>query len=450
MTNTHRRSLPLILAGLLAGLAAMLACAVTPATSVRDDKARESISAAHDSDSVEIQETSWQAPASSQASVETLNDAGTSEDRSPSDSTELDADSVVAAYERVIGDVHESVLPSVVSIFVLNRVEISGTLPGFTVPFPFNQGTSPDGNSQREFYYQNGQGSGFVWDNEGHIVTNRHVVADAERIRIVFSDGRDADAEIVGMDEDSDLAVLKVDKDVELLTPVSLGDSNEVRVGQLAITIGNPFGQEFSTTTGIVSAIGRTIRTGDSHFSLPKVIQTDASMNPGNSGGPLLDRKGRVIGIDAQIISRGGASTGIGFAIPVNIAKQVVPELISSGTFTYSWLGIRGTTISPEAVELMSAPEGTRGALVIALADDGPADNAGLEGSTKTKQTDEGGIRYGGDVITAIDGNEISGMNELIIYLLENTRPGDAISVSVVRDGGETAEIAVTLQARPE
>ncbi len=440
--------MPLILAGLLVGLVAMLACAVTPATSVSNDNSRESEAAAHDSDPVEIQEASWQAPASGHISVESLNDRGTSEDRSPTGSAELDADSVVAAYEKVIGDVHESVLPSVVSIFVLNRVEISGTLPGFT--FPFNQGTSPDGNSQRDFYYQNGQGSGFVWDNEGHIVTNRHVVADAERIRIVFSDGSNADAEIVGMDEDSDLAVLKVDKDIELLTPVSLGDSNEVRVGQLAITIGNPFGQEFSTTTGIVSAIGRTIRTGDSHFSLPKVIQTDASMNPGNSGGPLLDRKGRVIGIDAQIISRGGASTGIGFAIPVNIAKQVVPELISSGTFTYSWLGIRGTTISPEAVELMNAPEGTRGALVIALADDGPADNAGLAGSTKTKQTDEGGIRYGGDVITAIDGNEISGMNELIIYLLENTRPGDAISVSVVRDGGETAEIAVTLQARPE
>ena len=426
----------------------MLACAVTPAASVGNDNSRERNAASDVSDHVAIQEASWQAPTSGQTSGESLNDAGTSEDRSPTDSAELDADSVVAAYEKVIGDVHESVSPSVVSIFVLDRVEISGTLPGFT--FPFNQGTSPDGNSQRDFYYQNGQGSGFVWDNEGHIVTNRHVVADAERIRIVFSDGSNADAEIVGMDEDSDLAVLKVDKDIELLTPVSLGDSNEVRVGQLAITIGNPFGQEFSTTTGIVSAIGRTIRTGDSHFSLPKVIQTDASMNPGNSGGPLLDRKGRVIGIDAQIISRGGASTGIGFAIPVNIAKQVVPELISSGTFTYSWLGIRGTTISPEAVELMSAPEGTRGALVIALADDGPADNAGLAGSTKTKQTDEGGIRYGGDVITAIDGNEISGMNELIIYLLENTRPGDAISVSVVRDGGETAEIAVTLQARPE
>ena len=440
--------MPLILAGLLAGLAAMLACAVTPATSVSNDNSRENNAASDVSDHVEIQEASWQAPTSGQTSGESLNDAGTSKDRSPTDSTELDADSVVAAYEKVIGDVHESVLPSVVSIFVLNRVEISGTLPGFT--FPFNQGASPDGNSQRDFYYQNGQGSGFVWDNEGHIVTNRHVVADAERIRIVFSDGSNADAEIVGMDEDSDLAVLKVDKDIDILTPVSLGDSNEVRVGQLAITIGNPFGQEFSTTTGIVSAIGRTIRTGDSHFSLPKVIQTDASMNPGNSGGPLLDRKGRVIGIDAQIISRGGASTGIGFAIPVNIAKQVVPELISSGTFTYSWLGIRGATISSEAVELMSAPEGTRGALVIALADDGPADNAGLTGSTKTKQTDEGGIRYGGDVITAIDGNEISSMNELIICLLENTRPGDAISVSVVRDGGETAEIAVTLQARPE
>ena len=140
------------------------------------------------------------------------------------------------------------------------------------------------------------------------------------------------------------------------LKPVTLGDSNEVRVGQLAITIGNPFGQEFTTTTGIVSAIGRTIRAGNSDFSLPKVIQTDAPMNPGNSGGPLLDRKGQVIGVDAQIITRSGANTGIGFAIPANIAKQVVPVLISEGSFTYSWLGVRGTTVTPEAVDLMGAP----------------------------------------------------------------------------------------------
>lgn len=401
-------------------------------------------------ESVTAANASWQVPPDVDYSSQNLANPGTDSSAEPSFSSEIDADAIVAAYESVIGDVHENVLPSVVSIFVLNRVEVSDSIPGFTYPFPFGQRPPQTGESQQEFFYRNGQGSGFVWDTQGHIVTNRHVVVDAERISVQFSDGSAYAAEVVGLDQDSDLAVIKVEMDAEKLTPVILGDSNEVRVGQLAITIGNPFGQEFTTTTGIVSAIGRTIRTGDSHFSLPKVIQTDAPMNPGNSGGPLLDRKGQVIGVDAQIITRSGANTGIGFAIPVNIAKQVVPVLISEGSFTYSWLGIRGTTITPEAVDLMGAPEGTRGAQVIALAEDGPAHIGGLVGSTKTKQTSQGNIRYGGDVITAINGQPVLGMTDLIVYLLESTRPGDTVAVSVVRDGGEVAEIKVTLDARPE
>ena len=440
----------LMIIGLAAGMAALVACSSAPAASV--DVITESSTAVEvaETERVEVSKASWQVPSDGEDSFHPSMEAAPSDSRNPTRSVELDADSVVAAYESVIGDVHESVLPSVVSVFVLNRVEISGSLPGFPSPLPFGQSTPPGGGSQQEFFYRNGQGSGFVWDDEGHIVTNRHVVIDAERIRVVFSDGSNSDAEVVGLDEDSDLAVIKIDKDAELLTPVTLGDSNEVRVGQLAITIGNPFGQDFSTTTGIVSAIGRTIRTGDSHFSLPKVIQTDAPMNPGNSGGPLLDRQGRVIGIDAQIITRSGANTGIGFAIPVNIAKQVVPELISHGSFTYSWLGIRGSTIGSEAVELMGAPDGTRGAQIIALAEGGPAQKAGLFGSSKSERTDDGNIRYGGDVITAVDGHAIEGMNELIIHLLENTRPDDVVTVTVVRDGGETALIEVTLEARPQ
>ena len=437
----------LLIAGLLTALTTIFACSGAPAASVDSDGLPAGGTALIDA---ELEQTSWQIPADEGAPAQPLLNTVPSEAPSPSTVSEIDADAIVAAYEKVIGDVHDSVLPSVVSVFVLNRVEISGAFPGFNSPFPFGQSTPQGGDSQQNFLYRNGQGSGFVWDDQGHIVTNRHVVVDAERITVVFANGSDAEAEIVGLDEDSDLAVLKVDMDAESLTPVILGDSNEVRVGQLAITIGNPFGQDFTTTTGIVSAIGRTIRTGDSQFTLPKVIQTDAPMNPGNSGGPLLDRQGRVIGIDAQIITRSGANTGIGFAIPVNIAKQVVPALISDGAFTYSWLGIRGTTIGAEATELMDAPEGTRGAQVIAMADDGPAEKAGLVGSSKTKQTDEGSIRYGGDVITAIEGQSIGSMNELIIYLLENTRPGDTVTMSVIRDGGENTQIKVTLEARPQ
>ena len=428
----------------------LVSCTETPAAPASQNDALHTTVGVTDAEGVAAANASWQAPPEVDYSSQNLANSGPNPNTEPSFSSEIDADKIVAAYESVIGDVHDNVLPSVVSIFVLNRVEVSGSIPGFTYPFPFGQRTPQSGESQQEFFFRNGQGSGFVWDTQGHIVTNRHVVVDAERISVQFSDGSAFEAEVVGLDQDSDLAVIKVERDAEQLTPVTLGDSNKVRVGQLAITIGNPFGQEFTTTTGIVSAIGRTIRAGDSHFSLPKVIQTDAPMNPGNSGGPLLDRQGQVIGVDAQIITRSGANTGIGFAIPVNIAKQVVPGLISEGSFTYSWLGVRGTTITPEAVDLMGAPEGTRGAQVIAVAEEGPAHISGLIGSTKTKQTSQGNIRYGGDVITAINGQPVLGMTDLIVYLLENTRPGDAVAVRIVRDGGEVAEIKVTLDARPE
>ena len=442
------RSLTLLLIAVIAGT--LVSCTGAPAAPVSLDNALSTTVGIVDTESVTAANASWSLPPEVDHSRQNLAGRGPSSNTAPSFSSEIDADAVVAAYEKVIGDVHENVLPSVVSIFVLNRVEVSGSIPGFTYPFPFRQRQPQSDETQQEFFYRNGQGSGFVWDTRGHIVTNRHVVVDAERISVQFSDGSSYAAEVVGLDQDSDLAVIRAERDTEQLTPVTLGDSNEVRVGQLAITIGNPFGQEFTTTTGIVSAIGRTIRTGDSQFSLPKVIQTDAPMNPGNSGGPLLNRRGQVIGVDAQIITRSGSNTGIGFAIPVNIAKQVVPVLISEGSFTYSWLGIRGTTVTPEAVDLMGAPEGTRGAQVIALAEDGPAHIGGLIGSTKSKRTSRGNIRYGGDVITAIDGQPVLGMTDLIVYLLENTRPGDTVTVRVAREGGESAEIQITLDARPE
>ena len=217
----------------------------------------------------------------------------------------------------------------------------------------------------------------------------------------------------------------------------------------MAIAIGNPFGQEFTTTTGIVSAVGRTIRGGNTQFSIPQVIQTDAAINPGNSGGPLLDRLGRVIGINTQIISRTGASTGIGFAVPINAAKQVIPELIEHGEFAYAWLGISGNTVRREILELMDLPSETRGALVIDLARSGPAETAGLAGASRTEETAIGLAPVGGDIIVGIDGSPIKSMDDLITYLIENTRPGDRIAVDVIRDGGEAATIEVVLGTRP-
>ncbi len=371
----------------------------------------------------------------------------------------LDPHAIVAAFEQVINGVHQSALPSVVNVQIISRVDTSGRIPGFGQPFPFPQPPAPqddenvpDGDDapQNDFFFRNGEGSGFVWSAEGHIVTNHHVIDNADRVIVYFADGTEAEAEVLGEDPDSDLAVLKVDMPASELQPLALGDSDAVEVGQIAITIGNPFSQEFSTTSGIVSAVGRTIRSSATPFSVPKVIQTDASINPGNSGGPLLNRHGEVIGINAQIISRTGGSAGIGFAIPINTAKRIVPTLIEDGSFKYSWLGIRGTALRPEIAELMDIDTAQRGAMIIGVAEGGPADDAGMQSSEKSQQTDEGNVPYGGDVIVAVNGVTIEDMDDLIVYLLENTIPSDTVTMTVIHDGGGTSDIEVTLGERPD
>lgn len=411
----------------------------------------------------EAQNAAPAAPQSRQAAQSHAADADADADNAAPASettTEIDADTIVAAFEQVISGVHADVIPSVVNIIVIDRMEAGSMPPWLNRPFPFAPQPNPDDRSddnpddgaqpQEDFFFRNGQGSGFVWDTRGHIVTNHHVVEDAHRILVIFSDGAEAYAEVVGADPAADLAVLKIDPAADALTPVSLGDSNAVHVGQLAIAIGNPFGQEFTTTIGIVSAVGRTIRSGSTPFSVPKIIQTDAPINPGNSGGPLLDRRGNVIGINAQIVTGTGSNAGVGFAIPINTAKQIVPALIDDGDFKYSWLGIRGANLRPEAAELMGADAATQGALIIDLAPDGPAEQAGLLGSEELERTDDGNIQYGGDVIVAVDETPIAGMDDLIIYLLENTMPGDTVTMSVIRNGGDAASIRVTLAERPE
>jgi S1-C subfamily serine protease len=228
-----------------------------------------------------------------------------------------------------------------------------------------------------------------------------------------------------------------------------LGDSDTLEVGQLTIAIGSPFGQEFTMTSGIISAVGRTIRSGNALFSIPKAIQTDASINPGNSGGPLLNREGAVIGINSQILSRTGVNNGIGFAVPINTAKQVVPTLMKGETYEYAWLGISGGTLTPEVVDLMDLPADTQGALVIDVTQDGPADKAGLSGSDKTLT--EAGQEYqlGGDVITAINGQPVETMDDLISYLIEQTQPGDTVNLDVIRSDGQQETVSVTLGVRP-
>lgn len=352
---------------------------------------------------------------------------------------------ILAAFENALGSIYEASVPSVVRINITQFADGPNNEGGL-IPedSPFNF-PNPDGFS----FPRQGQGSGFVWDTEGHIVTNFHVVEGAEKIEVLFENGVNVEAEVVGTDPDSDLAVIKIDLPADELIPLPIGDSTTLNVGQLTVAIGAPFGQDFTMTSGIVSAIGRTIRSGNTPFSIPAAIQTDASINPGNSGGPLLNRQGEVIGINTQILSRSGSNSGVGFAVPIDIAKRVVPSLIADQGYDYAWLGISGNTISAEVAELMNLPADTKGALIIGLAEDGPAEDAGLIGSEETDTVEGLPYRYGGDIITAINGEGIEGINDVIRYLVDETRPGDQITVDVIRDG-ETVQIDVTLGSRPD
>ena len=216
----------------------------------------------------------------------------------------------------------------------------------------------------------------------------------------------------------------------------------------MAIAIGNPFGQAGTMTRGIVSALGRTFTPESSPFAIPEMIQTDTAINPGNSGGPLLDSQGRVIGINSLILSRSGSSSGVGFAVPINTAKRVVPVLIEEGAYHYAWLGITGTDLTPAIVEAMDLPAGTRGALVIEAGGEGPADKAGLRGSTETVESKGRSLETGGDIILAIDGTPVQDMDDVIAYLVKNTQPGQEVELSILRDGQEQ-KLTVELGERP-
>ena len=348
----------------------------------------------------------------------------------------LDPDEIVAAQEQLLSDLFERVLPSTV------RLRITQSVARAQTDFPFD--LVPDG----EPFPRDGDGSGFVWDREGHIVTNYHVIADAGRIRVIFPDTTEAEARVLGSDPDSDLAVLHVDLPADFLQPVDLGDSDRLKVGQSAIAIGTPFGREFTMTLGVISALGRRIESPRQSYSIPDAIQTDASVNPGNSGGPLLDRKGRVIGINSQIITRTGVNAGIGFAIPVNEAKRVIPALIDEGVYERAWLGVTVDTVDGDFADVLNLSPSTRGAIITSLIPDAPADQAGLRGGDADLTRQGRTYRIGGDVITALGGTPVRSIDDLIGYLSANTRPGDVVVADVIRDG-EPIQIEVELGTRP-
>jgi len=302
---------------------------------------------------------------------------------------------------------------------------------------------------------QMGQGSGFVYDKEGHIITNNHVVENADRLVVTFADGTEADAEVVGTDPDSDIAVIKVDVDPELLNPVPLGDSEALKVGQLVVAIGNPFGLQGSMTTGIISGLGRMLPAGSTtasgaRFSIPDIIQTDAAINPGNSGGPLLNIQGEVIGVNTAIESPVRGFAGIGYAVPANTVAEVVPQLIENGFVEHAWLGIAGQTLTTDLAHAMSLDDSVNGGVLVGqVVADSPADKAGLRGSDTETEIDGIPVQIGGDIIIGIDGRPVKAFDDLLGYIVHETKVGQTVTLKVIRDN-EELEIPVTLDARPK
>ncbi|MEZ4643417.1 MAG: trypsin-like peptidase domain-containing protein [Chloroflexota bacterium] len=357
--------------------------------------------------------------------------------------------------EQTLISLYENVNPSVVSIQVFSSGSLFGeselpeghpSVPGFP--------TDPQETDPTLPYIQQAQGSGFIYSSDGYIVTNNHVVSGADAITVVFYEGTEADATLVGTDPDSDLAVIKVeDVNSELLQPVPLGDSDALKVGQFVVAIGNPFGLANSMTTGIVSGLGRTLpaesTTPDgTSFNIPAIIQTDAAINPGNSGGPLLNLQGEVIGVNTAIESPVEGFAGVAYAIPAKTVWQVVPQLIANGRIQHPWLGILGGTLDNDLAEAMNLAAGQRGVIISEVVQDGPAAKAGLRGGDADVQIDGLTARIGGDIIVAIDEQPVMEFDDLLTYIVQETGVGQTVTIVILRDG-EQQTIDVTLEARP-
>lgn len=302
---------------------------------------------------------------------------------------------------------------------------------------------------QMDFFFNafpsQGSGSGSIIDTRGHILTNHHVAANSQKLEVTLADGSKWPAKLVGSDPDSDLAVIKIDAPREKLKVIPMGDSKNLRIGQKVLAIGNPFGLERTLTTGIVSSLGRTIRSEEGSL-MEDIIQTDAAINPGNSGGPLLNSDGEIVGINSAIISPSGGSVGIGFAIPVNAAKRIVPELIAKGYVTHPWIGATIQSLIPEVANFLKIKV-ERGAMIAEVVRGGPADKAGLKGGTQKVQVGNMIMITGGDIVVKVDQHDVKTNDELIRYIREK-KPGNTIVLKVLRKGN-FEDIRVTLGERP-
>ena len=333
---------------------------------------------------------------------------------------------LLKAKESQLNTIYSTSLPSIV------HIKVRQTVPGFFQ------------NQERT-----GEGSGFIWDTEGNIVTNYHVVASASIVDVEFADGSQYPASVIGLDPNSDLAIIKVNSNGKILTPLNLGDSTNVKVGNHTIVIGSPFGQEFSMSSGIVSAIKRTVPSQNAMFSIPNVIQTDAAINPGNSGGPLLDIEGNVIGINSQIISRSGGNQGIGFAIPINSVKKIIPTLIKGEKFEYPYIGITGMDLNPNLKKALAIDSNIKGVMIVDVVKGSPADLGGLSGYTGTVSDNVNSYPSGGDILTAINTIPIKSMSDLLTLLFSDYSPGDSITFTILRDS-DSLDLDITLISRPQ
>ncbi len=331
-------------------------------------------------------------------------------------------------------ELYRRVTPAVVSIEVTS--DLLSDLPDEHPPLPFQPRS---------------QGSGFLYDGLGHIVTNNHVVANARELQVTFYDGSSSQAQVIGSDAGSDLAVIRVERLAPGAAPLPMGDSQQLAVGQTAIAIGNPFGLQNTLTVGVISGLSRSLigpARGTSNFSIPNIIQTDAAINPGNSGGPLMNINGEVIGVNTAISSENGGFAGVGYAVPANAVSRIVPVLISEGKFEHPYVGVRMYPIDTlMAQEFDLAVES--GVLVVEVQPDSPAEAAGLRAGNKEVTYNGFPLILGGDIITSINRQRVTNGTDLISYLAMETSVGDTVNLTIIRNGREQ-QVTLTLNARPD
>ncbi len=347
-----------------------------------------------------------------------------------------DLSTAISDRDRLLVELYERANPAVVRIEIINRT--AANLPEDHPLLPLRPGVPFS------------QGSGFLFNDQGYIVTNQHVIENARDLVVNFFDGSTTTAQLIGSDPGSDLAVIKVDELPPNVAPLPLGDSREVRVGQTAIAIGNPFGLQNTLTVGVVSGLGRSLsgpQTIRGTFSIPNVIQTDAAINPGNSGGPLLNVRGEVIGVNTAIRSDDGSFAGVGYAVPSSAVARIVPVLIAEGRYSHPWVGVSMTPIDPLLAREFELPV-NRGVIVVDVQSDSPAARAGLRAGNRQVEYNGFPLTLGGDIITAINDQPVHRSEDLISYLALETSVGDTITLTVVRNGEET-QVPVTLAARP-